>query len=154
MTILPGSVPQNSTLQPPPAASVSDQFNPKPKPGNMIQPFELVGAKRAPYTDKGGAPKVSYKASFVLPPDYDSEYAEYIGRAVSIVTVTEGFFSKLKAFQIDPRHVNVPLMVEFKLVPSADGVKMTVLDFHLSPYQDDQLKKGIQPLTIDPPVKN
>ncbi len=157
MSIIAGTVPQNSTLQPPPAATTVSPlaaFNPVPKLGNMIQCFELVGAKRAPYTDKGGVPKVSYKASFVIPPDYDSQYAEYVGRAVTILSTTEMFFTKLKAFQVDPRFNNIPLLVEFKLVPTADGVKMTVIDFHLSPYQLEQLNKGIQPLSVESPVKN
>lgn len=161
-TFPPGSVPQGSNLQPPPAASVpppaasvSDRFNPTPKPGYMTQVFEFVGAKRSPYTDGNGKPQISTKIEIVADPDRESIYTKFIGRAVSSLTVPETVFNKLESSGVNPCECVIPLMFEFKLVPkSGGGMSMIISDVHFSPYQRSLLDKGIQPLSIDPPVKN
>lgn len=154
MSILPGSVPQNPPLQPPPAASVSDQFNPTPKPGYMIHVFEFIGAKRSPY-EVNGKTQISTKIEIIADPDRDSIYTRFIGRAASTLTVPETVFNKLESSGVNPCECVIPLMFEFKLVPkSSGGMSMIISDVHFSPYQRSLLDKGIQPLSVDPPVKN
>lgn len=156
-----GTVPQNSTLQPPsaasvppPAASVSDRFNPIPKPGYMIHSFEFVGAKRSPY-EVNGKVQISTKIEIVADPDRESVYTRFIGRAVSVLTVPETVFNKLESSGVNPCECVIPLLFEFKLVPkSTGGMSMIISDVHFSPYQRSLLDKGIQPLSVDPPVKN
>lgn len=143
------------TSAPAVAASVSDTFNPVPKPGNQIQEFLLIGFKKAPYQDKQGQPKVSYKAFVFGDLDVESQYVENFGRGQATMNITEQVFNKLFTHGVNPRTNVVPLLFEIKMITgSNNNMKVTIVDVHISPYQKQLLDKRIQPDSINPPVKN
>lgn len=142
-------------MQPTPAASVTTAFKPEPKPGNQIQEFQLLGFKKAPYQDKQGQQKVSYKAFVLGDLDVESSYVENYGRGQATMNITEQVFNKLFTNGVNPRTNVVPLLFEIKMITGTNNsMKVTIVDVHISPYQKQLLDKGVQPDIIDLPVKN
>jgi hypothetical protein len=157
MSIITGTVPQNSTLQPPPAATTVSPlaaFNPTPKFGGEIKQFSFLGSKYSPYKDSSGQSKLSVKLFCAMAGDYESDYSKIRGRVPAELSTTEEVFNKLVAYGVDPRDYEIPLLLEVRLIATSSGTRLNVLDVHLSPYQISQLDKGIQPLSIESPVKN
>jgi len=142
-------------LQPQPVATspVFEAFRPQPANElNEVRPYLVAGLKHSKWTDdKSGQLKTSYKVFVIVNADNESEYAEFIGRVPTALPCTADFYAKVKQFRINPQDIT-PYWLETKTVgASKGGVKLTVVDIHLSPYQKEQLQKGIQPLTINPP---
>jgi len=143
-------------LQPQPVATspVFEAFRPQPANElNEVKVYAFVGLKFSKWTDeKTGQLKTSYKVQILTNSDDESEYSEFIGRVSTTLPCTADFYAKVKRLHINPQEVT-PYWFETKSVAGSkgSGMKHTVVDIHLSPYQKEQLQKGIQPLTINPP---
>ena len=141
-------------ITPQPAAVPSsplESFRPLPaNEFNEVKLYLFVGAKVSEWTDNGQT-KTSLKLFVIVNADTDSEYSEFIGRVPTTLSCTRKFITKLKQYRINPQDIT-PYRLETKTVgASKGGVKLIVTDIHPSPYQKEQLQKGIQPLTVNPP---
>jgi hypothetical protein len=116
------------------ASSVAATFPPQPRPGNMIQELEFVGAKHSPWTDeKTGMQKHSVKVFIMLGADHESEFSEFVGRVPSAFDSTMEVFQKLRQNRVDPRDATISLCFETRMVATKTGQKITIVDFHLPP---------------------
>ena len=154
----PQAVPQQSApVSSASAAAPSAQsFYPRPKKtSNQLYLVEWIGVKRTPWNDnKTGEQKYSITAYAIMERETDA-YNEIIGRFPAALELKQEVFDEFKNMMRGVKVTGViPLWLEGVTIPLAKGSKVVVTGVHFSPYQIEMLRKGIQPLSIDPPTTN
>ena len=153
------SVVQQQSASPvtaPSPASALQSFYPRPKKtSNQLYLVEWVGAKRTPWNDnKTGEQKFSITCYAIMDRETDA-YNEIVGRFPAALELKQEVYDEFKNMMRGVQvKTTIPLWLEGITIPLAKGSKIVITGVHFSPYQIEQLRKGIQPVTVDPPVTN
>jgi len=156
MSAIPQQSASASPVATPSPASALQSFYPRPKKStNQLYLVEWVGAKRTPWNDnKTGEQKFSITCYAIMNRETDA-YNEIVGRFPASMELKQEVYDEFKTMMRGVEvKTTIPLWLEAMTIPLAKGTKVVVTGVHFSPYQIEQLRKGIQPVTVDPPVTN